>query len=220
MMIRVPLLPEKRVYEYINPGLLCVRVHAEKRDARYSLMTIALPTCKISPTRPLCSRFFCQKEAFSREKKEREDTQHKHENREAKKLCSPGPPPFFFFFSRVHQKARESRQNLKVCVVVSRFLWRLLWSFFLCEEEEDEEDKEEGRRGRHNAFRLVILFDSDCARAHLATSRRNVFLERERERDLGKFQSESRNSLISDRISIRAQIRTLSVKRGPNDESK
>ena len=34
----------------------------------------------------------------------------------------------------------------------------------------------------------MILFDSDCARAHLATSRRNVFLEREREREIwGNF---------------------------------
>lgn len=121
MMTRIPLLPEKRVYEYINPGLLCVRVHAEKRDARYSLMTIALPTCKISPTRPLALVFFAKKRHF-REKRKKERTRNTNTRTEKQKNSVPPGPLFFLFFSHVHQKARESRQNLKVCVVVSRFL--------------------------------------------------------------------------------------------------
>lgn len=153
MMIRVPLLPEKRVYEYINPGLLCVRVHAEKRDARYSLMTIALPTCKISPTRPLCSRFFCQKEAFSREKKEREDTQHKHEKREAKKLCSPGPPPFFFSFSLACIKKHASLVKTLKCV-----WWCLVFSdvfseaFFFAKKKKTKKTKKKEEEGDTTRF--------------------------------------------------------------------
>ena len=166
MMTRIPLLPEKRVYEYINPGLLCVRVHAEKRDARYSLMTIALPTCKISPTRPLCSRFFCQKEAFSREKKEREDTQQKHEKREAKKICSPGPP-FFLFFSHVHQKARESRQNLKVwwwCLVFSDVFSE---AFFFAKKKKTKKTKKKEEEGDTTRF-VWWFFSTLIVRARIS----------------------------------------------------
>lgn len=76
------------------------------------------------------------------------------------------------------------------------------------------------KRATNAFFCLVILFDSDCVRI-LYISRRAEETYTHRERERGNFRVSHASLIISDRISICAQIRILSVKRGPNnDESK
>ena len=149
MMIRVPLLPEKRVYEYINPGLLCVRVHAEKRDARYSLMTIALPTCKISPTRPLALVFFAKKRHF-REKRKKERTRNTNTRKEKQKNSVP---PFFFYFSLTCIKKHASLVKTLKCV-----WWCLVFSdvfseaFFFAKKKKTKKTKKKEEEGDTTRF--------------------------------------------------------------------
>jgi hypothetical protein len=47
-------------------------------------------------------------------------------------------------------------------------------------EKKKKKKKKKKEEGDKRAFCLVILFDSDCVRIHLATRRRNAYRERER----------------------------------------